>query len=175
MASVEFSYEGRNIVIQCNEYDTMEKIFQKFATKAQVNLNSLLFLYNGTTIANKNLTFDQLSNNYDKDRNKMNILASYSLSNSAPEFIFLKCIGANESMKDYAKMAILLAMKEYPDDYEKKNELIAEKFEEKYGDYWSCSFMKFNEGSALYRYFDYFLKIKYGDYKIYIVKTSDGE
>ena len=150
MASVEFNYEGRNIIIQCNKYDTMGKIFRNFTSKASVNPNSIVFLYNGTSISNQNLTFDQLSNIDDKKRNKMNILVTNALLSSSPKFIFLAEEGADESMKDYAKMTILLALQEYPDDHPKKSQLIKNKFDEKYGGCWLCSFVK--EGGTTFTY-----------------------
>ena len=61
MASVEFNYEGRNITIQCNYYDTLDKIIQQYLNKSQVDPNSVSFLYNGDLITNKNLTFNDLS------------------------------------------------------------------------------------------------------------------
>ncbi len=103
----------------------------------------------------------------------MNIIATNSSFDSPPEFIFAKCVGADKSMKDYTKMTILLAMKEYPNDYSKKVGLILEKFEEKYGGHWSCAFMKIDGGSCGLYYYDYFINLKYGDYKICIAKTSD--
>ena len=33
MANVEFNYEGKDITIQCNKNDNMEKIFQQFSSK----------------------------------------------------------------------------------------------------------------------------------------------
>ena len=63
MSLVEFYHEGRNILIQCNKYDTMGKIFQQFIAKTAVNPNSVTFLYDGKIISNKNLNFEQLSNN----------------------------------------------------------------------------------------------------------------
>ena len=84
----------------------------------------------------------------------MNILASNSLSNFPPQFIFLKCLGADESMKDYAKMAILFALQEHPNDYPEMCRIIAHKFDEKYGGYWSCSIAK--EGGSCFRCYDYF-------------------
>ena len=74
-------------------------------------------------------------------------------------------------MKDYAKMAILLAMQENPNDYPEMSKIIALKFKEKYGGNWFCSFVK--EGGIYLCCFDYCLKIKYGDYKIAIAKTSN--
>ena len=66
MANVEFNYEGKDIIIQCNKYDRMEKIFQQFMTKIGKKPDTLAFLYNGSAITNMNLTFDQLSNSDDK-------------------------------------------------------------------------------------------------------------
>ena len=171
MANVEFYYEGKNIIIQCNKYDRMEKIIQQFMTKVGGKQNSLAFLYNGNTITDMNLTFDQLSNLDDKYRNKMNIIVSNSLTNSSSQFIFKDCVGADESMKDYAKMAILFAMQEHPHDYPKISNIIASKFEEKYEGGWSCSFVK--EGGTSLNCYGYVLKILYGDYKITIAKTSN--
>ena len=54
MATVEFNYEGRNIIIQCNKNDTMDKIIQQYLSKSQVDPNSVSFLYNGGLITNKN-------------------------------------------------------------------------------------------------------------------------
>ena len=170
MANVEFYYEGKNVIIQCNKYDRMEKIIQQFMTKVGGKQNSLAFLYNGNTITNMNLTFDQLSNLDDKNRNKMNIIVSNSLTNSSPQFIFQKCKTNDETMKDYAKMAILFALQEYPHDYFVMSDIIASKFEEKYGRGWSCSFIK--EGGSSFRSYD-FLKILYGDYTISIANTSN--
>ena len=171
MANVEFYYEGKNVIIQCNKYDRMEKIIQQFMTKVGGKQNSLAFLYNGNTITNMNLTFDQLSNLDDKYRNKMNIIVSNSLTNSSSQFIFEICEGADESMKDYAKMAILLAMQESPHNYTKISYIIASKFEEKYEGDWFCIFVK--EGGAYFYIYDYAMKILYGDYKIIIAKTSN--
>ena len=173
MTSVEFFYEGKNIIIQCNKYDIMEKIIQQFIAKVGSQSNSLAFLYNGSTITNRNLTFDQLSNIDDKNRNKMSIIVSNSLTNSSNQFIFEICEGADESMKDYAKMTILLAMQEHPHDYPKMSKIIVLKFEEKYEGDWFCSFVK--EGGTTFHFYDYFLKIIYGDYKITIAKTSNSE
>ena len=39
-----------------------------------------------------------------------------SSKNYSPQFLFTKINNADESMKDFAKMAILLAFQEYPDD-----------------------------------------------------------
>ena len=99
----------------------------------------------------------------------MNILVINSLPKTSSQFIFLRCDGADEAMKDYAKMTILLAIQEYPDDHLEKCKLIFSKFEERYGGEWNCSFMK--EGSGWYHHGGLFMGIKYGDYKIIIFNS----
>ena len=74
MSQVVFSYNSQNIIIQCNLYELIYEIFQKFSTKANKDLNSLYFLYNGDIISNQFLTLDEIMNRDDKIRNKMNIL-----------------------------------------------------------------------------------------------------
>lgn len=74
MSQVVFSYNGQNIIIQCNLYELIYEIFQKFSTKANKDLNSLYFLYNGDIISNQFITLDEIMNRDDKIRNKINIL-----------------------------------------------------------------------------------------------------
>ena len=173
MASVEFNYEGRSITIQCNNYDTMDKIIRQYLTKSQVNPNSVSFLYNGDLITNKNFTFDQLSNSYDKSRNKMNVLVTNSISKSSLEFKFLRVEGADESMKDYAKMAILLALQEHPDDNLEQCKLISEKFESLYEGIWNCIKYKDGFGGFFISFNNYYIQILFGDYKFTILKSFD--
>ena len=77
----EFSYNGKSLVIQCNRYDTIGQIFQKFSIKSGININSVTFIYNGDGNINRNLIIDQVANNIDKNRNKMNILV-YDMNKS---------------------------------------------------------------------------------------------
>ena len=169
MATVNFNFNGNNIIIQCNTYDKMKDIYSRFSTKACISSQSFIFLYNGKNVTNTESTFGELMNVVDKDRNKMNILASLKENCSSSDFIFEEEIGADESMKDYAKMAILLAINNYPEDDHQKCRLIMEKFEEKYNGYWSCSFIKIGDSSTYYQ--DYYLKIRYKDYTIKISKN----
>ena len=173
MASVEFNYEGKIITIQCNNNDTIDKIIQKYLSKSQVDPYSVSFLYNGGLITNKYLTFAQLSNSYDKSRNKMNVLVTNSLNKSPLDFKFERSFGADESMKDYAKMAILLALQKYPDINPNHCGLISKKFEELYGGYWICLKYKVGFGCYSLRYNNYMMSIIYGDYKYIIFKSFD--
>ena len=173
MALVEFYYEGRNITIQCNKYDSIGKIFQQFSSQAGVNPNSVFFLYDGKIISNKNLNLEQIANTFDKKRNKLNILVCNSLLNTYSQFIFVRCIGADDAMKDYAKRIILLAIKEHPDNHLEKCKLILSKFYERYGGCWNCTFMKDDAGAGWFNVGRFFIHVKYGDYKIMIFTSPE--
>ena len=79
MREVEFNYEGNNTIIQCNENDKMKDIINKFLVKINIEDNdcNLIYLYNGTRINNE-LTLNQVANELDKNRRKMNILVTNS-------------------------------------------------------------------------------------------------
>ena len=174
MSIIQFYFEGQNILIQCNAGEKMNQIFKKFCAKTSLNPNSVTFLYNGNDISNETSSFEQLVNMDDKLRNQMTILVANTPNKFSSEFIFETVIGADESMKDFAKMVILLAMKEYPDidtDNYPKCKLIVNKFKERYGGNWSASFFK--EGESIFSHLGCFIKIKYGNYIIKIARTVE--
>ena len=76
MAQVEFQYNDKSTIIQCNEEQKMKEICNNFIYKLNLNENNLNFVYNGNDGKNfdKNLSFNQLANSFDKERKKMNIL-----------------------------------------------------------------------------------------------------
>jgi len=73
MAKVIFSYDGIEIAIQCAKEDKMKYICYKFASKVDININSLLFIYGGNKI-NYELTYKQQANSMDSNTNTMKIL-----------------------------------------------------------------------------------------------------
>ena len=73
MAKVIFSFEGKEIYIQCLEEDKMRDICKKFSSKINIDINLLLFIYNGNKI-NFELRFKDQANILDSNRNQMNIL-----------------------------------------------------------------------------------------------------
>ena len=85
---------------------------------------------------------------------------------SNSKFNFIKVEGTNYSMLEYAKMAILLALYEYPEDDWKKANKVAQKFEENYGGYWCASFIK--NGDVRFIYNDIYIKLSNKDYIIKI-------
>ena len=86
-ANVLFTLDGSDLIIQCSKEDKMRDICQKYATKVNENLNSLLFLYGGSRI-NFELRFKEQANSIDNDNNKMSILV---YKNEIDEFVCPKC------------------------------------------------------------------------------------
>ena len=100
MAEVGFYYNSDNIKIQCNKYEKIKEIFQKFYSKVGTNQNSFVFIYNGDIITKKELTFNELANEDDKKRNKMNVLVSISTIKNTSQFIYERCEVENDEMKE---------------------------------------------------------------------------
>ena len=98
-------------------------------------------------------------------------LTSMQESQKSSNFIFEKEVGVDESMKEFAKMTILLAFDTYPNpenDWDKCL-LVSGKFEEKYGFRWCSSFIR--QGDCCMWYNDYYMKMIYKDYIIKIGKV----
>ena len=72
-AKIIFELEGIDITIQCSIEDKIKDICQKFATKIESNINSLLFLYGGNQM-NMELSFKEQANLIDINNNEMNVL-----------------------------------------------------------------------------------------------------
>ena len=89
MSEVIFEFNGEIINIFCNEEEKMKEICKKLSTKIQIELNELLFLYNGNII-NTELIFKDIINEDDKERKKMNILVQLINSNIINEKNIIK-------------------------------------------------------------------------------------
>ena len=76
MVEVEYYYKGIKTIIQCRLEDKIKDICQKFLNKINEDKNNIYFSYNGNAGNNFNeeLTFQEMMNEEDKKRNKMNIL-----------------------------------------------------------------------------------------------------
>ena len=71
---MEFNFNGENTIIQCGKDDKLRDIYKSFRFKSKTEKKPLIFMYNGITIQNDELAFNEISNSEDKKRNKMNIL-----------------------------------------------------------------------------------------------------
>ena len=89
---VIFTLDGINLTIQSSNKDKMRVICQKYATKINININSLLFLYGGNQI-NFELSFQDQANSFDKNNGEMNILV-YKNEND-----IIKCPKCGERIK----------------------------------------------------------------------------
>ena len=76
MAQVEFNYNGTSTVIQCQEVQNMDEIFNNFLSKTHLDKNKINYLYNGKNIPKlkRSLTFNQMANSLDKERKKISVL-----------------------------------------------------------------------------------------------------
>ena len=74
MTTINFNYNSKDVIIQCDENDNIKKIFEKFCNKTGSNLDSLYFLYDGNSNIDTNLSIIQVANKEDKIRKYMNIL-----------------------------------------------------------------------------------------------------
>ncbi len=59
-AKIIFSLEGTEIIIECSNEEKMRDIRERYATKIETNLESLLFLY-GENPVNFELIFEEQS------------------------------------------------------------------------------------------------------------------
>ena len=78
-AKVVFSLDGDIVTIQCLKKDKMRDICQKYSTKVDKNINSLVFLYGGNLL-NLDLSFERQANSLDNQRNEMKVLVFISES-----------------------------------------------------------------------------------------------
>ena len=146
--------------------------FKNFIINLSLIQIRVFFLYNGQNITDNESTFEQLANQEDKNRNKMNILVyeSSNDSSSSSDFIIETSNGeVDQSMKDYAKTTILSSIEKYPSNDYNKCALIKEKFEEKYGGVWGCCYFK--EGDCIITNL-ICIKIKFNGHIIKIFKTN---
>jgi hypothetical protein len=91
MSECVFNFNGENIVIQCTIDDKLLDIFNKFVTKLGKDLNDIYFIYGGGKIDenSNNLTINEIANEEDRKRNKMNILA-YEIKKNIPKNNIIK-------------------------------------------------------------------------------------
>ena len=69
--NVTFIFEGKEYIIQCNKNEKMKDIFKKFISKAQIEYNSVYYLYKGDKI-NEELKIENLN----EDINNIKIIVS---------------------------------------------------------------------------------------------------
>ena len=76
MAQVEFQYNGNMTIIQCQEDQRMEDICNAFINKVNIKENKIYYFYDGKggSQFNKNLTFNEMANSFDKTRKIMSVL-----------------------------------------------------------------------------------------------------
>ena len=71
---IVFNYKCLDTLIQFNQDMKFIDIFKNFKTKTKTEGKFFYFIYNGSVINNAELTFNEIANDDDKKRKKMNIL-----------------------------------------------------------------------------------------------------
>ena len=72
-ARVIFTLDGDNLIIQCSNMDKMRDICQKYSTKVDKNIDTLLFFYEGNKV-NFDLSFNAQVGSSDRSKNEIKIL-----------------------------------------------------------------------------------------------------
>ena len=72
-ATVVFTLEGADLIMQCSNEEKMRDICQKYATKIDKNMDNLLFLYEGKKV-NFDLTFKEQAGSSDRNGREIKIM-----------------------------------------------------------------------------------------------------
>ena len=86
-AKVTFTLDGINLTIQCTPEDKIKDICNKYATKIDDNINSLIFLYGGNQM-NMELSFKEQANSIDRNNKEMRVLV---YKNETEDIVCPKC------------------------------------------------------------------------------------
>ena len=71
---VVFNYNGSDITVQSNINTKFKEIYKIFKFKTKAESKNFAFMYNGILIQNDELTFNEIANEEDKQRKRMNVL-----------------------------------------------------------------------------------------------------
>ena len=105
MAQVEFIYNGKICLVQCQENKKMAEICNTFISKSNLSENDIYFFYDGHDGSqfDKNLTFIQMANSFDKSRKKMSIIVydkdNLDNNNAKVRSKNIICLKCNELIK----------------------------------------------------------------------------
>ena len=108
MSKVDFKFNGGSTIIQCNDNDSMDTICNRFSEKVQIDVNKLIFSYNGKggSEFNKTLSFSGMANLEDKIKNKMTVLVyTNEVNNNTNNIIKSKSVICPEC-KEISKLKI---------------------------------------------------------------------
>ena len=138
MNVVKFHYNGNVTIIQCKKGDKMADICQKFISKTSTEKNCIYFSYNGKAGKefNEDLTFEQMANSIDNEKNEMAILVFdineikqnniENISIIKSKYIICPECGENVKMKfNHYKISLYGCKNKH-----KKNNILIDKFEE---------------------------------------------
>ena len=86
-SQIEFNYDGVNTIIKCRSSEKLKDIFKIFKSKVNIGNKVLIYKYNGIIIQNEELTLNEIANEEDKKRNKINILVNENISQTHQNYL----------------------------------------------------------------------------------------
>ena len=94
MTELEFLYENKIILIQCNKDEKMINYFQKFFTKTELDKNSVYFSYHEKILSGEDYEkkIEDIMNEEDKQANKMRIIVKLIGNKDINRFVKSKTI-----------------------------------------------------------------------------------
>ena len=94
MAQVIFQYNGITTTIECQENQKIFEIFKNFLNESNLNENEANYFYDGKQISefDKNSTFYEMANSFDKEKKKMDIIVLSNENENGKKLIKTKNI-----------------------------------------------------------------------------------
>ena len=152
-ATVVFTLEGTDLTMQCSSEEKMRDICQKYATKIDKNMGSLLFLYEGNKV-NFDLTFREQAGSSDGNKNEIKIMVrKFELKDITSEFFLLKLFS---NIKEKIKLKLI----NYNKKLQKINDITLYNYK-----YFSDSYITYETGTKGKQFNRYFNNLEFeGDY-----------
>ena len=97
MSQILFIYNGKEIVEKCQKEEKLSEIIQRFIISTQANNVNLVFVYNGKVISDKELSFYEIANYFDKKNNSITMLVYDKENDNKNEFPIIENNIQNEN------------------------------------------------------------------------------
>ena len=109
-----FNYNGTEISLQADTKKKFTDIYKNFSSKTKTERKTLYFMYNGNVIRNYELKFNDIANEEDKRRKKMNILVNESIEENEANISQTEVlINSKKIICPKCKEDILIKMEDY--------------------------------------------------------------
>lgn len=111
MPNIKFTYEGIETTYSCKIIERIKDICQIYVSKENLDINKLIFLYNGSEV-NKEKSIEEIINEEDRKRESMNILVFHIYEDVKSNNI----IKSNEVICPECKESAFIQLKDFKID-----------------------------------------------------------